>query len=42
MTPAGRHAERRLAFLGGRQGADRAAIAGAAVLQAFLRAVAER
>jgi nicotinamide-nucleotide amidase len=37
VTPAGRHAERRLAFLGGRQGADRAAIAGAAVLQAFLR-----
>ena len=37
VTPAGRHAEQRLAFLGGRQGADRAAIAGAAVLQAFLR-----
>jgi len=37
VTPTGRHAERRLAFLGGRQGADRAAIAGAAVLQAFLR-----
>ena len=37
VTPAGRHAERRLAFQGGRQGADRAAINGAAVLQAFLR-----
>ena len=37
VAPSGRHAERRLAFLGGRQGADRAAIAGAAVLQAFLR-----
>jgi nicotinamide-nucleotide amidase len=37
VTPTGRHAERRLAFLGGRQGADRAAIAGAAVLQGFLR-----
>jgi len=37
VTPTGRHAERRLAFLGGRQGADRAAIASAAVLQAFLR-----
>ncbi len=36
VTPMGRHAERRLAFLGGRQGADRAAIAGAAVLQGFL------
>lgn len=37
VTPAGRHAERRLAFLRGNQGADRAAIAGAAVLEAFLR-----
>jgi nicotinamide-nucleotide amidase len=37
VTPAGSHAERRLAFLRGRQGADRAAIAGAGVLQAFLR-----
>jgi len=37
VTPTGRHAERRVAFLSGRQGADRAAIAGAAVLQAFLR-----
>ena len=37
VTPTGRHAERRLAFLGGRQGADRAAIAGAAVLQGVLR-----
>lgn len=42
VTPSGRHAERRLAFLGGRQGADRAAIAGAAVLQAFLRGMAAR
>ncbi len=37
VAPNGRHAERRTAFLGGRQGADRAAIAGAAVLRAFLR-----
>jgi nicotinamide-nucleotide amidase len=37
VTPAGRHAERRTAFQGGRQGADRAAITGASVLQAFLR-----
>jgi len=37
VTPAGRHAERRLAFQRGRQGADRAAINGAAVLLAFLR-----
>jgi nicotinamide-nucleotide amidase len=37
VAPTGRHAERRLAFQGGRAGADRAAIAGAAVLQAFLR-----
>lgn len=36
-TPAGTHAERRLAFLRGSQGADRAAIAGAAVLLAILR-----
>jgi nicotinamide-nucleotide amidase len=36
VTPAGRHAERRLAFQRGRQGADRAAINGAAVLLAFL------
>ena len=42
VTPAGRHAERRLAFLRGRQGADRAAIAGAAVLHSFLRGLAER
>lgn len=42
VTPAGRHAEQRLAFLGGRQGADRAAIAGAAVLQAVLRGLAQR
>jgi nicotinamide-nucleotide amidase len=40
VTPSGRHAERRLAFLGGRQGADRAAIAGAAALQAYLRSIA--
>ena len=37
VTPTGRHAERRLAFQRGRQGADRAAINGAAVLLAFLR-----
>ena len=37
VTPEGRHAERRLAFLRGSAGADRAAIAGAAVLLAFLR-----
>ena len=37
VAPTGRHAERRTAFQGGRQGADRAAIAGAAVLHAFLR-----
>jgi len=42
VTPAGRHAERRLAFQKGRQGADRAAIAAAAVLQAFLRGLPER
>ncbi len=38
VTPAGRHAERRLAFLRGTTGADRAAINGAAVLLAVLRA----
>jgi len=38
VAPTGRHAERRMAFQGGRQGADRAAITGAAVLLAFLRA----
>jgi len=37
VTPEGRHAEQRLAFQRGRQGADRAAINGAAVLLAFLR-----
>ena len=37
VTPAGRHAERRLAFLRGTTGADRAAINGAAVLLAVLR-----
>ena len=37
VTPAGRHAESRLAFQRGRQGADRAAINGAAVLLADLR-----
>ncbi len=37
VTPAGRHAEIRLAFQGGRQGADRAAINGAAVLLTVLR-----
>ena len=36
-TPAGTRTERRLAFLRGSQGADRAAIAGAAVLLAVLR-----
>jgi competence/damage-inducible protein CinA-like protein len=36
-TPDGTHAERRIAFLRGSQGADRAAIAGAAVLLAVLR-----
>jgi nicotinamide-nucleotide amidase len=38
VTPTGRHAEKRLAFQRGRQGADRAAITGAAVLLTFLRA----
>ena len=37
ITPEGRHAETRLAFQRGRQGADRAAINGAAVLLAVLR-----
>ncbi len=37
VSPAGDHAEARLAFQRGRQGADRAAINGAAVLLAFLR-----
>ena len=37
VTPAGRHAEKRLAFQRGHQGADRAAMNGAAVLLAFLR-----
>ena len=36
-TPDGTHAERRVAFLRGTQGADRAAIAGAAALLAALR-----
>lgn len=36
VTPLGRHAERRLAFQRGRQGADRAAINGAAVLLRLL------
>jgi nicotinamide-nucleotide amidase len=38
VTPEGRHAERRLAFLRGMTGADRAAINGAAVLLGVLRA----
>ncbi len=42
VTPAGRHAEKRLAFQKGRQGADRAAIGAAAVLQAFLRGLPDR
>jgi nicotinamide-nucleotide amidase len=37
VTPDGRHAERRLAFLRGTTGADRAAINGAAVLLGVLR-----
>ncbi|HEY4752916.1 MAG TPA: hypothetical protein VIH37_06490, partial [Candidatus Limnocylindrales bacterium] len=37
VTPAGGHADRRLVFQGGRQGADRAAIAAVAVLHDFLR-----
>jgi nicotinamide-nucleotide amidase len=37
VTPEGHHAEKRLAFQRGRQGADRAAINGAAVLLAVLR-----
>jgi nicotinamide-nucleotide amidase len=39
-TPSGTHAERRLAFMRGSHGADRAAIAGAAVLLAELRRAA--
>jgi nicotinamide-nucleotide amidase len=42
VTPAGRHAERRVAFMGGRQGADRAATAAAAVLLSFVRSLADR
>ncbi len=42
VTPRGRHAERRVAFMGGRQGADRAAIAAAAVLLSFVRGLAGR
>ncbi len=38
VSPSGQHAERRLAFLRGSVGADRAALNGAAVLLAFLRA----
>ena len=38
VTPGGSRVEHRLAFLGGRQGADRAALAGAAVLLEVLRA----
>jgi nicotinamide-nucleotide amidase len=37
VAPTGRHAERRVAFQRGRQGADRAALNGAAVLLTFLR-----
>ena len=37
VTPDGRHAERRLAFMRGSLGADRAAIASAAVLLGVLR-----
>ena len=37
VTPEGRHAERRLAFLRGTTGAERAAINGAAVLLTVLR-----
>jgi nicotinamide-nucleotide amidase len=39
-TPLGTHTERRLAFMRGPQGADRAAIAGAAVLLSVLRRTA--
>jgi hypothetical protein len=39
-SPAGEHAETRFAFLRGNLGADRAAIAGAAALLAFLRGIA--
>ena len=38
VTPDGRHAERRLAFMRGGLGAERAAIASAAVLLGVLRA----
>lgn len=41
-SPDGPHAERRVAFLRGSQGADRAAIAGASVLLAFLRGAPSR
>jgi len=41
VGPARRHAERRVVFMGGRQGPDRAAVAAAAVLLEFLRAPAE-
>jgi len=37
VTPEGRHVEKRLAFQRGRQGADRAALNGAAVLLTVLR-----
>ena len=40
-TPDGTHADERLAFQRGNQGSDRAAIAGTAVLLAFLRDAAE-
>lgn len=40
VTPEGRHAETRLAFQRGRQGADRAAMNGAAVLLQILRSTA--
>jgi nicotinamide-nucleotide amidase len=39
VSPAGNHAETRLAFQRGRQGADRAALNGAAVLLAYLRGI---
>jgi nicotinamide-nucleotide amidase len=42
ITPEGRHAETRLAFQRGRQGADRAAINGAAVLLKVLRSTKGR
>jgi nicotinamide-nucleotide amidase len=40
VTPAGEHLERRMAFLGGRQGRIRAALVGASVLLTTLRGVA--